>query len=72
MDPLVLPAPGAREDHDRFVRDVKSSGGVWGLRSDQGWADCESEEYEDTDVHPFWSDEASARPLHGRPIRLCA
>jgi len=50
-----------KESHDRFVRDVKASRVVWGLKSDQGWAVCESEEYEDTDVYPFWSDEAGAR-----------
>jgi hypothetical protein len=51
----------AQENHDRFVRDVRASGVVWGLKSDRGWAVCESEEYEDTEVYPFWSDEAEAR-----------
>jgi Protein of unknown function (DUF2750) len=50
-----------QENHDRFVRDVKANGVVWGLQSDHGWAVCESEEYEDTEVYPFWSDEAEAR-----------
>ncbi|MGE5153256.1 MAG: DUF2750 domain-containing protein [Bdellovibrio bacteriovorus] len=53
----------AQDNHDRFVREVQASGLVWGLKSDQGWAVCESNEYEDTDVYPFWSDEAEAR-LH--------
>jgi hypothetical protein len=43
------------------VSEVRASGLVWGLQSDRGWAVCESEEYEDTDVYPFWSDEAAAR-----------
>ena len=47
--------------HDRFVREVRASGLVWGLQSDNGWAVCESNEYEDTDVYPFWSTEAEAR-----------
>ncbi|MGA7979012.1 MAG: DUF2750 domain-containing protein [Chromatiaceae bacterium] len=51
----------AQENHDRFVRDVIYSGVVWGLKSDRGWAVCESAEYEDTEVYPFWSDEADAR-----------
>lgn len=50
-----------QENHDRFVRDVKANGVVWGLQSDHGWAVCESEEYEDTEVYPFWSNEAEAR-----------
>jgi hypothetical protein len=53
----------AQENHERFVREVRESGLVWGLKCDQGWAVCESNEYEDTDVYPFWSDEAGAR-LH--------
>jgi hypothetical protein len=51
----------AEKSHDRFVRDVRDRGFVWGLKSSQGWAVCESNEYEDTDVYPFWSDEAAAR-----------
>lgn len=58
MNDAVTPA---EESHDRFVRDVRDCGLVWGLKSDQGWAVCESNEYEDTDVYPFWSDEAAAR-----------
>jgi hypothetical protein len=54
------PTTQAEENHERFVREVRESGLVWGLKSDQGWAVCESNEYEDTDVYPFWSDEAQA------------
>jgi len=62
MNDAVTPA---EENHDRFVRDVRDRGFVWGLKSDQGWAVCESNEYENTDVYPFWSDEAAAR-IHCR------
>jgi hypothetical protein len=48
-------------NHERFVREARASGLVWGLKSDQGWAVCESGEYEGTDVYPFWSDEMRAR-----------
>ncbi len=54
-------AADPQADHERFVREVRASGLVWGLQSDQGWAVCESNEYEDTDVYPFWSSEAEAR-----------
>jgi len=50
-DPSVDP----QENHDRFVREVRTSGLVWGLQSDHGWAVCESVEYEETDVYVFWS-----------------
>jgi len=50
-----------RAEHNRFVERVRATGIVWGLKSDKGWAVCESNEYEDTDVYPFWSDEAEAR-----------
>jgi len=51
----------AFQSHARFVRRVRETGLVWGLRSRDGWAVCESEEYEDTDVYPFWSDAEEAR-----------
>ncbi len=57
------PTTQAEENHERFVREVRESGLVWGLKSDHGWAVCESNEFEDTDVYPFWSGEADAR-LH--------
>lgn len=48
------------DNHRRFVARVKESGFVWGLKSDDGWAICPSNEY-DCNVMPFWSDEAYAR-----------
>ena len=47
---------------DRFVRRVIETGQVWGLRSDDGWANCPSNQ-NDPDVLLFWSDEAYARRL---------
>lgn len=51
----------AQDNHARFVSRVRETGLVWGLKSPQGWAVCASEEYEDTDVYPFWSEESEAR-----------
>ena len=34
---------------------------MWGLRSEDGWAYCESSEYEETDVLVFWSDRQAAQ-----------
>jgi len=49
----------------RFVERVRESGEVWGLKGEGGWAYCESNEYQDTDVLVFWSDRAYA-PRHAQ------
>jgi len=49
-----------QENHDLFVNRVRETGVVWGLKADEDWAVCESNEYEDQLVFPFWSDEADA------------
>ena len=47
---------------DSFINAVLESQHVWGLKHpDMGWAICESNEFEDTTVYVFWSDEASAQ-----------
>lgn len=47
--------------YDAFIAEVKQTGQVWGLNSDEGWATCPSAFFEETDVIPFWSSEAAAR-----------
>ncbi|HEY5717717.1 MAG TPA: DUF2750 domain-containing protein [Motiliproteus sp.] len=44
-----------------FIEGIKANGRVWGVTTPEGWVVCDSEEYEETDVIPFWSDEADAR-----------
>lgn len=51
----------SESNYRRFIKRVRESGEVWGLRSDDGWAYCASNEYEDTDVLVFWSDRAYAQ-----------
>lgn len=53
--------PTPEDNYRRFIEQVRESGEVWGLRADQDWAFCESNEYENTDVIVFWSDKASAQ-----------
>jgi len=53
-------SPDYQDNHDRFISRVRETQRVWGLKSDEGWAVCESNEYEDTDVYPFWSEESAA------------
>ena len=45
---------------ERFITRVRDSGVVWGLRSKNVWAYCESN-HTDSDVLLFWSEEAYAR-----------
>jgi hypothetical protein len=51
----------SESNYRRFIERVRESGEVWGLRSDDGWAYCASNEYEDTDVLVFWSERAEAQ-----------
>ncbi|WP_020209846.1 DUF2750 domain-containing protein [Gilvimarinus chinensis] len=40
---------------DRFVVEGIDTGCVWGLEGPDGWALCDSERYDNTDVMPLWS-----------------
>jgi len=51
----------SESNYERFIARVLESGEVWGLHGDDGWAYCESSDYEDTDVLVFWSDRADAQ-----------
>src|SRR5579862_3093785 len=49
-----------KERHDRFVRRVRASSEVWGLKGPNGFCSCTSNESE-RKVIPFWSDRAYAK-----------
>jgi hypothetical protein len=49
------------ENHKRFLERVLERREVWGLRTDDGWAICDSNETDDAQVMPFWSDRAYAK-----------
>ncbi|RYY98944.1 MAG: DUF2750 domain-containing protein [Chitinophagaceae bacterium] len=55
--------PGQPNLHPVFVARIIETGVVWALRSDEGFATSESDEYEDVEVLPFWSEEAAAAAL---------
>ena len=59
--PMFRLKADSQASYDRFVRRVVEAEVVWGLLSSEGWAVCPSNEYEDTSVFPFWSDEAYAK-----------
>ncbi|HUL10912.1 MAG TPA: DUF2750 domain-containing protein [Methylococcaceae bacterium] len=48
-------------NYQRFIEHIQESGQVWGLQSPEGWLVVDSAEFEDSEVMPFWSDEAYAR-----------
>ena len=50
-------------NYQRFVENIQESGEVWSLKSDDGWVVVDSAEYEDSEVMPFWSEEAYAKDL---------
>ena len=49
------------ENIDRFIVESMENGCVWGLQGEDGWALCASEDYDDMDVMPLWSQEAFAQ-----------
>jgi hypothetical protein len=46
-----------------FIAQSKSENKVWGLRNDEGWLACDSSEFEECEVMPFWSSRDDAQ-LH--------
>jgi hypothetical protein len=51
----------SKRRYERFIQRVTETKLVWGLKDDEGWCICASNKFENTDVMPFWSDEAYAR-----------
>lgn len=50
-----------QKNYDLFIEDILATGKVWVLKSEDGWVFCESEEYEEADVIPFWSNKEDAK-----------
>jgi hypothetical protein len=48
---------------EAFASSALLSGHVWGLKGREGWAICDSVEFEDTDVLPFFSTQEAAALL---------
>jgi hypothetical protein len=51
------------EQHQRFIDQVAANKTVWGLKSSDGWAMTLSNEIEERQVMPFWSDRLSAKKV---------
>lgn len=50
-----------QSNFDLFIEETKQTKQVWGLKNDDGWLSCDSVEYEDTEVMPFWSSKEEAQ-----------
>ena len=50
-----------RDQYERFIEEVIELEVVWNLQSDEGFAICESDEFDDKQVMPFWSREKDAK-----------
>lgn len=46
---------------DLFVSESKETKLVWGLRNEEGWLACDSTEFENSEVMPFWSSKEDAQ-----------
>lgn len=43
-----------------FVSQSQAENRVWGLRNEEGWLACDSAEFENCEVMPFWSSKEDA------------
>jgi len=50
-----------RQRYRVFLEAIICADRVWGLHSDEGWAQCEAEHFSGITVMPFWSNAESAR-----------
>ncbi|TXY23651.1 DUF2750 domain-containing protein [Vibrio mimicus] len=44
-----------------FIQETQENQLVWGLRNEEGWLSCESTEFEESEVMPFWSSKEDAQ-----------
>ena len=49
-----------RKDYEQFIEEVIGTEVVWGLSNEEGWASCDSQDFEGRAVIPFWSDDKKA------------
>lgn len=52
-----------RDYYQAFLDEVFEEGIIWGLMNEDGWAVCESNDFEDREVMPFWSNQSRAKQL---------
>lgn len=58
---MTILTSDAQENLDIFVAKTKEAQVVWGLRNeDEDWLACDSSEFENSEVMPFWSSKEDA------------
>ncbi|WP_115717347.1 DUF2750 domain-containing protein [Gallaecimonas mangrovi] len=50
-----------QKSYDTFLARIQETGELWSLSCEEGWVICDSAEFEDTEVMPFWSSKAEAQ-----------
>lgn len=60
---MLQDASTTKYKHQKFVERVIEFDTVWALESEEGWATSSSNEFENVEVFPFWSDKAYAKAL---------
>ncbi|OOV86575.1 DUF2750 domain-containing protein [Oceanospirillum linum] len=48
------------DNYSLFIEEIRFNGELWGIESEDGWVVVDSQEFEDTDVIPFWSEKEDA------------
>ena len=48
------------DNYSLFIEEIRFNGELWGIESEDGGVAVDSQEFEDTDVIPFWSDKEDA------------
>jgi hypothetical protein len=49
-----------QQNLELFISRTKETKIVWGLRNEDGWLACDSTEFEQSEVMPFWSSQEDA------------
>ncbi|WP_444998538.1 DUF2750 domain-containing protein [Aliikangiella sp. IMCC44359] len=52
-----------RDYYEDFIDEILTTEIIWGLKNDDGWAVCASNDFEGHETIPFWSNEKDAQKL---------
>ncbi|MET1255576.1 DUF2750 domain-containing protein [Aliikangiella maris] len=52
-----------RDYYEEFIEEIQMTEIVWGLQNADGWAVCESNDFDGQETIPFWSSEKRAKLL---------
>ena len=61
INPMSKLTADIQTNLELFVSETKANSLVWGLRNEEGWLSCDSTEFENSEVMPFWSSKEDAQ-----------